>query len=98
MLYSLMKKVMWGLVDRSLLSYTGKIKYKSPSVWIRHQHIYHTKVIFHVMVVKGQILSLRSQTHVLSLNWDPGTTDGFIYFVRNCYPLVAAHSSLIPAG
>lgn len=31
MLYSLMKKVMWSLVDRSLLSCTRKIKHKSPS-------------------------------------------------------------------
>lgn len=71
-LYSLMKKVMWSLVDGSLLSYPGKIKHESPSVWIWHQHIYHTKVFFHVVVVKGQILSLRSQTRVLSLSWDPG--------------------------
>lgn len=91
MLYSLMKKVMWSLMGRSLLSYTGKIKHKSPSVWIWHQHIYPTKVVFHVMVVKGQILSLCSQTHVLSLSWDPGHYR-WIYLL--CQELLSLGSSM----
>lgn len=46
MLYSLMKKVTWSLVDRGFLSYTRKIKHKSHSSWVLHHHIYHIKIIF----------------------------------------------------
>lgn len=68
MLYSLMKEATWSLVDGSLLSYTQKIKHESCSSWVLYHLIYHIEVIFHVMVVKGQILSLHSQAHVLLLN------------------------------
>lgn len=71
MLYSLMKKVTWNLVDRGLLSYTRKIKHESRSSWVLHHYIDHIKLGFHVMVVEGQILSLHIQTHVLLLNQDP---------------------------
>lgn len=72
MLYSLMKKVTLSLMDRGLLSYTRKIKHESRSSWDLHHYIDHIKFVFHVMVVEGQILSLHIQTHVLSLNRDPG--------------------------
>lgn len=72
MLYSLMKNVTCGLVDRGLLSSTRKIKYESHSSWVLHHYIDHITFVFHVMIVEGQILSLHTQTHVLSLNRDPG--------------------------
>lgn len=68
MLYSLMKEATWSLVDGSLLSYTRKIKHESCSSSVLYHLIYHIEVFFHVMVVKGQILSLHSQAHVLWSN------------------------------
>jgi len=98
MLYSLMKNVTWNLVNSGLLSYTRKTKHKPRSSWALHHHIYHTKIVFHVMVVEGQIVSLRIQTHLLLLNWDSGHHERFTYLCGNCCSLAAEHGSLEQVG